>query len=83
ALQRLAEFDYDSAMKRNAVGFNKMDTRIGKELAARSVSRRLTPGEAALGRKLVQRYQGQLPVEMVVACGITPKGEKDKKRETA
>jgi len=83
ALQRLAEFDDDSAMKRNAIGFNKMDTRIGKELAARSVSRRLTPGEAALGRKLVQRYQGQLPVEMVVACGITPKGEKDKKRETA
>jgi hypothetical protein len=31
----------------------------------------------------VQRYQGQLPVEMVVACGITPKGEKSKKRETA
>ena len=47
----------DGALKRDGSGFNRYDTRIGHELA---VQETLTPKQAALGHRLVQKYHGQL-----------------------
>jgi len=63
----------DGANQEDNHGFNKFDTIFGKDLAARAV---LTPKQASAGRKLVQKYQRQLPVELVRAAGIIPMGEK-------
>lgn len=52
--------DWDGA------GFNKLDTRIGKDLAARPY---LSPKQAALGRKIARKYRGQLGEEMTAAMG--------------
>jgi hypothetical protein len=55
----------DGAQAEDGQGFNKFDTRLGKELAARD---ELTPKQAAMGRKLVIKYGGQLRDEIVAAA---------------
>ena len=47
----------DGANAIDGQGFNKIDTAIGKSLAA-TVS--LTPKQAALGQKIIRKYRGQL-----------------------
>ena len=56
-LKTLSSF-CDGANAMDGMGFNKMDTRLGKELAALL---RLTPKQAALGQKLTRKYKRQLP----------------------
>lgn len=58
-LQYLAALDRDYAANRNGMGFNKIDSAIGHSLAERS---HLTPKQAALGMKLIQKYRKQLEV---------------------
>lgn len=41
----------------DGMGFNGIDTRIGKELAALPI---LTPKQAALGEKITRKYHRQL-----------------------
>lgn len=47
----------DGAFKEDAQGFNKLDTRVGKELAAASV---LSNRQAALGYLILRKYRRQL-----------------------
>ena len=47
----------DGANAIDGMGFNKIDTRIGKSLAA---TEKLTPKQAALGQKLTRKYHRQL-----------------------
>ena len=47
----------DGATTEDARGFNKLDTRIGKSLAA---CQNLTPRQAALAKRLVHKYRRQL-----------------------
>ncbi len=56
----------DGARKIDGCGFNKLDTRIGRDLAQRSVSRPLTDGETALACALATRYRGQIGGEEAV-----------------
>lgn len=58
-LRYLAALDRDYAANRNGIGFNKIDSTIGHSLADRS---HLTPKQAALGTKLIQKYRKQLEV---------------------
>jgi SWI/SNF-related matrix-associated actin-dependent regulator 1 of chromatin subfamily A len=58
-LRYLAALDHDYAANRNGIGFNKIDSTIGHSLAERSF---LTPKQAALGMKLIQKYRKQLEV---------------------
>ena len=62
-LQYLAALDRDYAANRNGMGFNKIDSTIGHSLADRS---HLTPKQAALGMKLIQKYRKQLEVFQAV-----------------
>jgi SWI/SNF-related matrix-associated actin-dependent regulator 1 of chromatin subfamily A len=62
-LQYLAALDRDYAANRNGMGFNKIDSAIGHSLADRSI---LTPKQAALGKKLIQKYRKQLEVFQAV-----------------
>lgn len=55
-LQRLA-MSCDGARAEDGMGFNRLDTRIGKSLAAVPT---LTHPQALLGRRLCIKYQGQL-----------------------
>jgi hypothetical protein len=48
--------DGDFAAEQNGIGFNKIDSGIGHSLAEQSF---LTPKQAALGLKLVQKYHKQ------------------------
>jgi hypothetical protein len=57
ALQVLSGYDTDRASYRNDMGFSKVDTYIGHELASRS---HLTDRQALLGLKLVKKYRRQL-----------------------
>lgn len=61
ALRILANLDPDHAAGLNDVGFNKIDSRIGHELAQREM---LTPKQAALGMKIIKKYHRQLPDEI-------------------
>ena len=54
----------DGAHKIDGAGFNKFDSRLGKELAYRP---HLTPKQAALGLRLVTKYQRQIGPERVRA----------------
>lgn len=66
-LKILAGFDIDHASSLNGIGFSKMDVQIGHDLAERGA---LTPRQAALGSKLVNRYRRQLPEEIVEAAKV-------------
>jgi len=50
----------DGATARDGCGFNKLDSGIGKSLAARE---RLSPKQALLGQKIVAKYKRQLTRE--------------------
>ncbi|CAH2606120.1 DEAD/DEAH box helicase (plasmid) [Rhodovastum atsumiense] len=66
-LRILAGLDRDGAREINGVGFNRLDTVIGRKLAMLDV---LTARQAALGQKLVRRYRRQLPADLLaVALG--------------
>lgn len=62
ALSLLASMDMDRAGELNGIGFNKIDTHIGHELAARP---ELTPKQAALAWKLATKYRAQLPADLI------------------
>lgn len=70
-LRSLAE-RCDGAFQIDGMGFNKLDTAFGKKLAAQIM---LTPKQAYAGQKMIQKYQRQLPTQLVTDAGITPKGE--------
>jgi len=58
----------DGARSIDAMGFNKLDTNIGRSLALRET---LTPKQAALGRKIVRKYRRQLdPDLMQIITGV-------------
>ena len=52
----------DGADARDDQGFNKFDTRLGKELASRP---ELSPRQALFGQRLCVTYQRQLPADLV------------------
>jgi hypothetical protein len=52
----------DGARAVDGIGFNKFDTRLGRNLAEQA---RLTPKAAALGRKIVLKYHKQIPEEIL------------------
>jgi len=59
---RLLRAACDGAHRLDAVGFNKLDANVGRQLADRpSLSRR----QAALGRRLVRKYRRQLPQALI------------------
>jgi SWI/SNF-related matrix-associated actin-dependent regulator 1 of chromatin subfamily A len=58
----------DGARQIDGVGFNKLDTNIGKSLAH---AIRLTNKQAALGRKLVTKYRRQLPPDLLQSFAQT------------
>jgi len=64
----------DGAQALDGAGFSKVDTTIGHQLAARG---NLTPGQAALGRRLCVRYQRQLSPEVLKAMGVRAKPENE------
>lgn len=70
ALQYLAAFDTDHARMINGVGYSKIDGKIGHSLATCA---RLSNKQAALGRRLVNKYRRQLGTEVLETCGIQPK----------
>ena len=55
----------DGAHELDGVGFNKIDTRMGKELAQRSFSRSLTDGEVWLARRILPKYHRQIGADLV------------------
>jgi SWI/SNF-related matrix-associated actin-dependent regulator 1 of chromatin subfamily A len=50
----------------DGAGFSKFDTRIGKELAARSM---LSANQAVLGQRLVIKYRRQIGEDLARQCG--------------
>ena len=66
AVIRLASMDSDGARVQNAVGYNKIDSRIGHSLAERES---LTPAQAALARKVVAKYRRQLGDALIERMG--------------
>ena len=52
----------DGAYSIDGAGFNKIDTNVGKSLAARN---QLTPKQAVLGRTIVKKYHRQLPADLM------------------
>jgi SWI/SNF-related matrix-associated actin-dependent regulator 1 of chromatin subfamily A len=57
----------DGALELDGAGFNKLDSRFGKDLANRFS---LTPKQALAAQKLVRKYQGQIPEPMLAAAGV-------------
>lgn len=70
-LRRLAGV-CDGARAEDGHGFNKLDTHIGHELAARSD---ITKRQAALGWKLCRKYRRQLGEEFIDSIGVRPAGK--------
>lgn len=66
---RLLAARCDGAQAEDSAGFNKFDSHFGKDLASRP---RLSQKQAAAGFKLVRKYQGQLPEDLLQMCGIEP-----------
>lgn len=63
-LQSLASM-CDGARELDGMGFNAFDSRFGKQLAA---AFKLTNKQAHLGMKLVNKYRGQLPADLVATA---------------
>jgi len=63
-LRYLAGMDTDHDADRNDIGFNKIDNRIGHDLARRE---KLTPKQAVLGAKVIKKYWRQLPEDLMDA----------------
>ena len=64
-LRILAGLDWDGAREVNGAGYNKIDTYLGRALAAKE---QLTAREAVLGQKLVKRYRRQLPADLLAVA---------------
>lgn len=62
ALRLLARLDPDHAGQLNDAGFNRLDGRIGYELAEMAV---LSPRQAALGWLVVRKYRRQIPADLL------------------
>ena len=60
----------DGARQLDGAGFNKIDSRIGKSLSEQGS---ITVKQAALGRKILQKYGHQLGEDVLEKCGITLK----------
>jgi len=60
----------DGAIELDGQGFSKIDTAIGTDLASLD---RLTPKQAALGRKIVRKYRRQFPEALLEAMGAKTK----------
>jgi len=56
ALQAIAALNEDRARELNDVGFNKMDSTFGMELAQQAS---LSPRQAAVGMRMVRKYRKQ------------------------
>lgn len=67
----------NGAMNWDGAGFSKIDTGIGKSLASRSF---LTQKQAVLGMRMVNKYRGQLPEDLVAKATA---GMAKKKRKKA
>jgi len=57
----------DGAFQRDGAGFNKFDSRIGKQLASVSMQRSLTDGEVFLCKRMLPKYHGQIGTDIVSA----------------
>jgi hypothetical protein len=64
-LRILASMDGDRARDQNGIGFNRLDSSIGHSLAQCG---ELTPQQAVLAQRLVNKYRRQLPMEIVEAA---------------
>jgi hypothetical protein len=64
----------DGAVERDNVGYNGLDSRIGKSLAARSS---LTDGQFWLARRILPKYHGQIGEEVLKAMGYEMKEKSD------
>lgn len=58
----------DGARTEDGAGFNKIDTSVGKKLAATAV---LTDGQAWLAATFARKYQRQLPDSVLVPLGLS------------
>lgn len=67
-LKMLAGNDTDYASVINGVGFNKLDGAFGHSLAD---AQSLSPKQAVAGSRLVRKYRGQLPPELVAVATRT------------
>lgn len=65
-LQLLSEM-CDGANAEDGMGFNKIDTRVGKSLAA---CPHLSQRQAALGKRLIERYRRQLTDEILEGARV-------------
>jgi len=63
-LRILAGMDTDRATELNGMGFNKIDNRIGHDLAH---CQSLTSKQAVLGGKILRKYHRQLPEDLMEA----------------
>lgn len=61
ALRIVSGMDLDGAQALNGIGFSKLDTRFGNELAARQS---LSPRQAAAARKMIRKYRRQYPQDL-------------------
>lgn len=76
AIRAVASMDEDRAKEINGMGFNKFDGQFGHALAAEE---QLTDRQAEAAEKLVTKYKGQLPTELVaVATKKEPQPEPPK-----
>ena len=60
----------DGALAQDGMGFSKFDASIGHSLASCAS---LSPKQAALGQRLVRKFQRQLDPDLVAEAGIKPK----------
>jgi len=61
ALKIIAGYDGDRASALNGIGFSKLDTRFGCELAERSY---LSPRQAEVAARMVRKYRRQYPKDL-------------------
>lgn len=61
----------DTGRTTDHVGFGAIDAPIGHDLARKEV---FTPGQAAVGLRLVKRYHRQIPTELLGQCMGEPEG---------
>jgi len=80
AIQTLAAH-CDGARTEDGRGFNKFDTYMGKQLAARTLQRPMTDGEVFLSKKLARKYRRQLSpqLRLVLKCDEPTKKQQAKK----
>ena len=62
---RIVAGNCDGAQALDGAGFNKLDSRFGKDLASRTS---LTQGQAKWGRTLAIKYGRQLPADLLRDC---------------